>query len=45
VPTPDGYNHIAMFSPLTSGKPIWLSSGKWEVTDGISAVDVEKRVV
>ncbi|EIW65869.1 hypothetical protein TREMEDRAFT_46096 [Tremella mesenterica DSM 1558] len=28
----DGYNHIALFSPLQSGEPIWLTEGEWEVT-------------
>ncbi|KAG8722707.1 hypothetical protein FRC08_012586 [Ceratobasidium sp. 394] len=39
LPTPEGYNHIALFSPPDSSKPIWLTSGKWEVTGSILAVD------
>ena len=35
----NGYNHIAFFSPLDSGQPIWLTSGEWEVTsiEGVNA--------
>ncbi|KAG6917095.1 hypothetical protein DXG01_003915 [Tephrocybe rancida] len=45
VPTPDGYNHIALFSPASSGTPQFLTSGKWEVTGGIKGIDVRKAVV
>ncbi|KAF7322541.1 hypothetical protein HMN09_00032600 [Mycena chlorophos] len=45
VPTPEGYNHIALFSPATSSTPIWLTSGEWEVTDGILGVDAVKGTV
>ncbi|TFK73733.1 dipeptidyl aminopeptidase [Pluteus cervinus] len=45
VPTPDGYNHIALFSPVDTTKPIFLTSGPWEVTSRIQAVDVDGRLV
>ncbi|KAF8075245.1 dipeptidyl aminopeptidase [Lyophyllum atratum] len=45
VPTPEGYNHIALFSPASSGTPHFLTSGKWEVTNGIKGIDVKKGVV
>ncbi|CAK5273743.1 unnamed protein product [Mycena citricolor] len=45
VPSPEGYNHLALFSPPTSSKPIWLTSGKWEVTRGVKGVDLEKGIV
>jgi len=45
LPNPDGYLHIALFDPADSGKPQWLTSGKWEVTDGIMAVDEERGLV
>ncbi|KAK8844035.1 hypothetical protein IAR55_006829 [Kwoniella newhampshirensis] len=34
----EGFNHIAFFSPYNASKPIWITSGEWEVTQ-ISAVD------
>ncbi|KAH0583152.1 hypothetical protein H2248_011035 [Termitomyces sp. 'cryptogamus'] len=45
VPTPEGYNHIALFSPASSGVPHFLTSGSWEVTGGIKGIDVEKAIV
>ncbi|KAI0047150.1 dipeptidyl aminopeptidase [Auriscalpium vulgare] len=45
VPNADGYNHIALFSPASSGVPHFLTSGDWEVTGGVQAVDVERRIV
>ncbi|KAF5379515.1 hypothetical protein D9615_006521 [Tricholomella constricta] len=45
VPTPEGYNHIALFSPASSGKPHFLTSGKWEVTNGIKGIDLKKGLV
>ncbi|KAG6885763.1 hypothetical protein C0993_010275 [Termitomyces sp. T159_Od127] len=45
VPTPEGYNHIALFSPASSRTPHFLTSGSWEVTGGIKGVDVAKAVV
>ncbi|KAI1306255.1 hypothetical protein EDD11_004841 [Mortierella claussenii] len=34
----DGYNHIALYSPIDSPIPKWLTSGKWEV-QSIAAVN------
>jgi dipeptidyl aminopeptidase len=45
LPTPEGYNHIALFSPPESSKPIWLTSGKWEVTGSVLAVDEASGLV
>ncbi|KAG6865647.1 hypothetical protein C0991_000566 [Blastosporella zonata] len=45
VPTPEGYNHIALFSPASSGTPHFLTSGNWEVTGGIQGIDVKNAVV
>lgn len=45
VPSKDGYNHIALFSPADSGKPYFLTSGDWEVTGGIQGVDVKLGLV
>lgn len=39
MPTPEGYNHIALFSPVDSSTPRFLTAGDWEVTDGILGVD------
>ncbi|KAJ7156898.1 dipeptidyl aminopeptidase [Mycena crocata] len=45
VPTPDGYNHLALFSPSSSSTPIWLTSGKWEVTKGVTGIDIAGGLV
>ncbi|KAG6816533.1 hypothetical protein H0H87_005395 [Tephrocybe sp. NHM501043] len=45
VPTPEGYNHIALFTPASSGTPHFLTSGKWEVTGRILGIDLNKGVV
>ncbi|KAJ2927846.1 hypothetical protein H1R20_g9258, partial [Candolleomyces eurysporus] len=45
VPTPQGYNHIALFSPADSDTPHFLTSGEWEVTGTISSVDLKKGLV
>jgi len=45
VPTPEGYNHIALFSPVDSSTPIFLTTGEWEVTSGIYAIDVNRSAV
>ncbi|KAF8555864.1 dipeptidyl aminopeptidase [Imleria badia] len=45
VPTQDGYNHIALFDPATSSTPRFLTSGTWEVTDGIQAVDAQRGLI
>ncbi|KAJ7746743.1 dipeptidyl aminopeptidase [Mycena maculata] len=45
VPTPEGYNHLALFSPPSSSTPIWLTSGEWEVTKGVMGVDITNGFV
>ncbi|KAH9986684.1 dipeptidyl peptidase IV N-terminal region-domain-containing protein [Russula compacta] len=45
VPDKDGYNHIALFNPASTSTPRFLTTGPWEVTGGIHAVDLEKGVV
>ncbi|KAJ7089745.1 dipeptidyl aminopeptidase [Mycena belliarum] len=45
VPTPEGFNHLALFSPANSSTPIWLTSGEWEVTKGVKGVDVANGIV
>ena len=45
VPDKDGYNHIALFSPAGSGTPRFLTSGPWEITGNVQAVDFEKGLV
>jgi dipeptidyl aminopeptidase len=44
VPSPQGYNHLALFSPASSSTPIFLTNGTWEVIGPIQAVDVLGRV-
>lgn len=39
-----GYNHIALFTPLNASKPRWITAGEWEVTE-ISGFDTEKGLV
>ncbi|KAI0737309.1 dipeptidyl aminopeptidase [Daedaleopsis nitida] len=45
VPTKDGFNHIALFSPADSSTPHFLTSGEWEVTSDILAVDANRSLV
>jgi dipeptidyl aminopeptidase B len=45
VPDKDGYNHIALFSPASANTPRFLTTGPWEVTGGIKAVNLERGVV
>ena len=45
VPTQDGYKHIALFDPATSSTPRFLTSGPWEVVDGIQAVDTQRGLM
>ncbi|KAI0351315.1 dipeptidyl aminopeptidase [Trametes cingulata] len=45
VPTPEGYNHIALFSPASTSTPRFLTSGDWEVTSGVLAVDANRSLV
>ena len=41
----EGYDHLAYFSPLDNDTPKVLTSGKWEVVDAPSAVDLKKNLV
>ncbi|KAF8840395.1 hypothetical protein BDN67DRAFT_951704 [Paxillus ammoniavirescens] len=45
VPTKDGYDHIALFDPADSTTPRFLTSGPWEVTGGIQAVDAQRGLI
>ncbi|KAI0249668.1 dipeptidyl aminopeptidase [Lactifluus subvellereus] len=45
VPDKDGYNHIALFSPASTSTPRFLTTGPWEVTGGVQAVDFERGLV
>ncbi|KAF9465555.1 dipeptidyl peptidase IV N-terminal region-domain-containing protein [Collybia nuda] len=45
VPTPEGFNHIALFSPATSRTPKFLTTGKWEVTGGIKGIDPKNGTI
>ncbi|KAJ3851874.1 dipeptidyl aminopeptidase [Lentinula lateritia] len=45
VPTPEGYNHIALYSPANSNTPRFLTSGEWEVSSGIKGVDAKLGLV
>ncbi|KAJ7708699.1 dipeptidyl aminopeptidase [Mycena rosella] len=45
VPTPEGFNHLALFSPPSSSTPIWLTSGAWEVTKGVLGIDAANGIV
>ncbi|RMJ27456.1 hypothetical protein PHISP_01653 [Aspergillus sp. HF37] len=41
----EGYDHLAYFAPLDNPDPVMLTSGKWEVVDAPSAVDLERGLV
>ncbi|KAF8240208.1 hypothetical protein L208DRAFT_1420424 [Tricholoma matsutake] len=45
IPTKEGFDHIALFSPANSSTPRFLTTGNWEVTDGIKGIDTKKGVV
>jgi len=40
----DGYNHIALYTPIDHPTPKWLTSGSWEV-QSIEAVDNKEGLV
>ncbi|KAG5983495.1 hypothetical protein E4U55_008017 [Claviceps digitariae] len=40
-----GYEHIGYFTPLDNPKPIMLTSGRWEVENAPSAVDLTNNLV
>lgn len=41
----DNGDHLAYFSPMDTDEPLMLTSGKWEVVGGPSAVDLENNLV
>ena len=41
----EGYDHIAYYTPIENTKPTMLTSGKWEVGAGPSAVDLKNNLV
>ncbi|KAL9034233.1 MAG: hypothetical protein Q9214_007138, partial [Letrouitia sp. 1 TL-2023] len=41
----EGFDHLAYFTPLDNPKPIVLTSGKWEVVEAPSAVDLNQNLV
>ncbi|KAL9611803.1 MAG: hypothetical protein Q9167_003571 [Letrouitia subvulpina] len=41
----EGFDHLAYFTPLDNPKPIILTSGKWEVVEAPSAVDLIQNLV
>ena len=41
----EGYDHLGYFSPLDNPDPILLTSGKWEVVDAPSVIDLENNLV
>ncbi|GAA6056636.1 hypothetical protein JCM3770_006322 [Rhodotorula araucariae] len=45
LPDPQGYNHLAYFSPADASDPVWLTSGEWEIDGGIARVDVHRGLV
>lgn len=45
MPTPEGYNHIALYSPASATMPRFLTVGPWEVTGGIKAIDAAAGLV
>ncbi|CAG8586027.1 6513_t:CDS:10, partial [Diversispora eburnea] len=41
----NGYNHLAIFSPLNNATPRYLTSGNWEVVGGVKAIDYTLQLV
>ncbi|CAG8482185.1 9727_t:CDS:10 [Funneliformis mosseae] len=40
-----GYDHLALFSPIGSNTPKFLTSGNWEVDGGALAVDYDRELI
>jgi dipeptidyl aminopeptidase len=45
LPDPEGYMHLALFSPANAKEPVFLTSGKWEIDGIIKGVDLKRRLV
>ncbi|ORY81906.1 dipeptidyl peptidase IV N-terminal region-domain-containing protein [Protomyces lactucae-debilis] len=41
----DGHLHLALFSPVDAAEPKMLTSGNWEITGGVQAIDLERGLV
>lgn len=41
----ENYDHLGYFTPLENPEPVLVTSGKWEVVDAPSAVDLKKNLV
>lgn len=41
----EGYDHLAYFSPIDNSEPRMLTTGKWEVVDAPSAIDLKNNAV
>lgn len=41
----DGFNHLVYYQSLSSDNFIQLTSGEWEVVDGVASFDKKKRIV
>ena len=41
----EGYDHLAYFTPLDNPQPVILTSGKWEVVNAPSAIDLANNLV
>ncbi|GAA5956674.1 hypothetical protein JCM10213_003315 [Rhodosporidiobolus nylandii] len=42
LPNPEGYRHLALFSPPSASEPVWLTGGEWEIDGGVLRVDYER---
>jgi dipeptidyl aminopeptidase len=40
-----GYNHLALFSPIDSNKPKFLTNGEWEVDGGVLSIDYKRELM
>lgn len=41
----ENYDHLGYFSPMDNPTPVMITSGKWEVVDGPSAIDLKNNLV
>jgi dipeptidyl aminopeptidase len=41
----EGYSHLALFSPIDSSTPKFLTSGEWEVDGSVLAIDYKKELM
>ena len=44
-PDDKGFRHVALYETPDASEPIFLTSGDWEVAEGIESVDLKRRLM